>query len=70
MSRHISVLIFVVVNIYRASCAENCDEVGYPEVEINTGRLAGSFVESREGRRYSQFLGIPYGHVEKRFDVS
>lgn len=48
-----------------------CDDtVSYPEVEIESGRLIGSFSENRVGVRYAQFYGIPYGHVEKRFDVS
>lgn len=51
-------------------CILGDESVPYPEVEIESGRLVGVYGENRKGERYAEFLGVPYGHVEKRFDVS
>lgn len=43
-----------------------------PLVVVNTsqGELLGNAKLSRNGRTYHEFLGIPYGKVEKRFGVN
>ncbi|OXA48909.1 Venom carboxylesterase-6 [Folsomia candida] len=51
-------------------CILGDESVPYPEVEIESGRLVGVYGENRKGERYAEFLGVPYGHVEKRFDIS
>jgi len=38
-------------------------------VKTPQGELRGSIQESRNGRSYNEFLGIPFGKVSKRFGV-
>ncbi|OXA44532.1 Esterase SG1 [Folsomia candida] len=69
-SRQICVLFFILIP--SLSNFTICDEVltDSPRVEISSGKLVGTFEFTRENRKFKQFLGIPYGHVEKRFDIS
>jgi len=39
-------------------------------VKIPQGELRGSVQVSRNGRTYNEFLGVPFGKVEKRFGAS
>lgn len=41
-----------------------------PVVTLKTGQIEGLPGISRGGRNFSQFLGIPYGKIPKRFAVS
>lgn len=41
-----------------------------PIVETTQGKLKGKLAETRNGRKFVQFLGIPYARRAQRFQVS
>jgi len=43
---------------------------GPPTVTINGGQLNGKYLVSRGGRNYEAFLGIRYGTIPGKFEVS
>jgi hypothetical protein len=40
-----------------------------PFVEIPTGKIQGTILKSRDGRKYSAFMGVPYAKKPERFEV-
>lgn len=40
-----------------------------PIVTVKQGKVRGKISESRIGRKYAQFLGLPYSAKPKRFQV-
>lgn len=41
-----------------------------PIVDLPQGKLKGKLAESRNGRKFVKFLGIPYAQKPQRFQVS
>jgi len=57
--------IFVLLSLLSyASCQSG------PILTIPQGTLEGKYSESRDGKQYYEFKGVPYGQFSRRFEVS
>lgn len=62
-----AVINLLIVSVILAPCeGENS---GPPTVHLDQGVLQGKTEKSRGDRNYSVFYGVPFGKVEKRFEV-
>ncbi|XP_021966746.1 carboxylesterase 5A [Folsomia candida] len=63
-----AVINLLIVSVILAPCeGENS---GPPTVHLDQGVLQGKTEKSRGDRNYSVFYGVPFGKVEKRFEMS
>lgn len=60
------ILVITSLLLHLASCADDETVI----IETKQGKLAGSTLLSREGRKYFSFTGITYGKIVKRFEAS
>jgi hypothetical protein len=60
---------FLVLFVLLEKCSGRLEDVD-PIAVTGQGQLLGTFGESREGKDYLQFLGVPYARVPLTFQVS
>jgi len=65
-TRNIFIIIVAVYTAYRYNSTE--EKLPSPIVSTTYGDLQGVISESRDGRQFYEYLGIPYGKA-KRFEV-
>lgn len=66
------ILPFLAIVVFSTLAVADTDDKpsSHPEVTVQQGKLQGITLESRKGKKYSAFLGVPYGKAPVRFGVT